>query len=102
MAMPNDIKTLIHEYIKQKGKRPLAFNYDEWKSLAEYKEYLEKELMDYKEIKEKALKETDVDKLLNLIEDYKLQNDKEIMDYFRSIDTVDTIEYSLYPRRKKN
>lgn len=42
--IPNEIKTLIHEYIKKKGKRPEPFNYDEWENLKEYKTYLEKEL----------------------------------------------------------
>ncbi len=42
--MPDDITKLIHRYIKEKGKRPDPFNYDEWNSLNEYKEYLEKEL----------------------------------------------------------
>ena len=44
MIIPDDVKMLIHEYIKQKGKRPLPFNCDEWYSFKEYKEYLEKEL----------------------------------------------------------
>lgn len=43
--IPDDIKDLIHEYIKKNGKRPeKGFNYDEWNNLDEYKEYLEKEL----------------------------------------------------------
>ena len=33
-----------YQYIEKNGKRPLGFNYDEWNSFAEYKEYLEKEL----------------------------------------------------------
>ena len=41
---PDEIKELIHKYIEKNGKRPLGFNYDEWNSFAEYKEYLEKEL----------------------------------------------------------
>lgn len=44
MTMPDDIKALIHTYIDKNGKRPLGFNYDEWNSLAQYKEYLENEL----------------------------------------------------------
>jgi hypothetical protein len=44
MIIPDEVKNLIHKYIEQKGKRPLPFNYDEWNSFAEYKEYLEKEL----------------------------------------------------------
>ena len=44
MIIPDDVKNLIHKYIEQKGKRPLPFNYDEWNSFTEYKEYLEKEL----------------------------------------------------------
>jgi hypothetical protein len=44
MIIPNDVKELIHKYIEKNGKRPLGFNYDEWNSFAEYKEYLEKEL----------------------------------------------------------
>ena len=42
MIIPNDVKELIHKYIEKNGKRPLGFNYDEWNSFAEYKEYLEK------------------------------------------------------------
>lgn len=45
MELPNEIIKLINEYKKQYGKRPeKGFNYDEWNSLQEYKEYLEKEL----------------------------------------------------------
>ncbi len=44
MKMPNDIKKLIHEYIDRYNKRPDPFNYDEWDSFEQYKEYLEKEL----------------------------------------------------------
>lgn len=44
MIIPDEVKNLIHKYIEQKGKRPLPFNYDEWNSFAEYKEYLEKEI----------------------------------------------------------
>ena len=44
MIIPDEIKELIHKYIEKNGKRPLGFNYDEWNSFAEYKEYLEKEL----------------------------------------------------------
>ncbi|MCI8641416.1 MAG: hypothetical protein HFJ59_06095 [Clostridia bacterium] len=42
--IPSEIVDLLHNYINIKGKRPLAFNYDEWNSLDEYKEYLQKEL----------------------------------------------------------
>lgn len=42
--IPSEITELIHKYIKERGKRPLPFNYDEWNNLNEYKEYLEKEL----------------------------------------------------------
>lgn len=41
--MPIEITELIHKYIKEKGERPKPFNYDQWNSLREYKEYLEKE-----------------------------------------------------------
>lgn len=44
MIIPDEVKNLIHKYMEQKGKRPLPFNYDEWNSFAEYKEYLKKEL----------------------------------------------------------
>ncbi len=47
MKIPNDIKKLIHEYIERNGKRPNGFNYDEWDSFEQYKEYLEKELRKY-------------------------------------------------------
>ena len=42
--MPDDIEKLIDEYIDKYNKRPFPFNYDEWNSFAEYKEYLQKEL----------------------------------------------------------
>ena len=57
--------------------------------------------MDYKEVKEKILRETDADKALNLIEEFGLQDDEEIKRHFKKINVEDTIEYSLYPRRKK-
>jgi len=44
MKIPEYITELIHTYIREKGKRPLPFNYDEWNSLQQYKEYLEREL----------------------------------------------------------
>lgn len=44
MIIPDEIKKLINKYIEKKGKRPLGFNYDEWNSLKEYKEYLERKL----------------------------------------------------------
>ena len=44
MHIPNDIKEMIDKYIKRYNKKPLPFNYDEWNSFDEYKEYLEKEL----------------------------------------------------------
>ena len=44
LDVTDEIKELIHKYIEKNGKRPLGFNYDEWNSFAEYKEYLEKEL----------------------------------------------------------
>lgn len=56
--------------------------------------------MDYKKIKEKALKEKDSNKLIELIETYNLQDDEEIMNYFRKIDTKDTMEYNFYKRNK--
>lgn len=56
--------------------------------------------MDYKKIKEKALKEKDSNKLIELIETYNLQDDEEIMNYFRKIDTKDTMEYNFYKRKK--
>ena len=37
----DEIRNLIHKYMELKGKRPKAFNYDEWNSFDEYKEYLE-------------------------------------------------------------
>lgn len=56
--------------------------------------------MDYKKIKEKALKEKDSNKLIELIENYNLQDDEAIMNYFRKIDTQDTMEYNFYKRKK--
>lgn len=56
--------------------------------------------MDYEKIKNKALKEKNVDKLIELIERYNLQNDEKIMKYFREIDTKDTMEYNSYNRKK--
>lgn len=56
--------------------------------------------MDYEKIKEKALKEKDSNKLIELIETYNLQDDEEIMNYFRKIDTKDTMEYNFYKRKK--
>lgn len=44
MVMPNEVENLIHEYMEKYNKRPAPFNYDEWDSFEEYKEYLEKEL----------------------------------------------------------
>lgn len=45
MTIPDEIKRLINKYIEEKGKRPeKGFNYDEWNSFDDYKEYLEKEL----------------------------------------------------------
>lgn len=44
MTMPDEVEDLIHKYIEKNGKRPLPFNYDQWKGFAEYKEYLEREL----------------------------------------------------------
>ena len=44
MIIPDEVGNLIDKYIEQRGRRPLPFNYDEWNSFAEYKEYLEKEL----------------------------------------------------------
>jgi len=44
MIIPDDVKKLIHEYIDKYGKRPAPFNYDEWDSFDQYREYLEKEL----------------------------------------------------------
>jgi hypothetical protein len=45
MIIPNEILELIKEYKKKYNKRPeKGFNYDEWNSFEEYKEYLEKEL----------------------------------------------------------
>ena len=44
MNIPNDIKQLIHEYIDKYHKRTNPFNYDEWDSFEQYKDYLEKEL----------------------------------------------------------
>lgn len=42
--IPDDVDKLIDEYIKRKGKKPRPWNYDEWDSFEQYKEYLEKEL----------------------------------------------------------
>lgn len=42
--IPDDVDKLIDEYIEKKSKRPKPFNYDEWDSFEQYKEYLEKEL----------------------------------------------------------
>lgn len=42
--IPNEIDMLIDKYKKTYNKRPAPFNYDEWNSFDEYKEYLEKEL----------------------------------------------------------
>ena len=44
MIIPNEIEKLIDAYIDKYNKRPLSFNYDEWNSLSEYKEYLLKEI----------------------------------------------------------
>lgn len=45
--IPNDVDKLINEYIRMKNKKPKLFNYDEWDSFEQYKEYLEKELRKY-------------------------------------------------------
>lgn len=58
--------------------------------------------MNYKKIKEKALKEKDSNKLIELIENYNLQDDEEIMNYFRKIDTKETMEYNFYKRKKQH
>lgn len=42
--IPNDVDKLIDEYISKIGKKPKLFNYDEWDSFEQYKEYLENEL----------------------------------------------------------
>ena len=56
--------------------------------------------MNYDEIKKKALKEKNANKLIKLIEKYNLQDDEDIIAYFRKIDTEDTMEYNLYNRKK--
>lgn len=42
--IPDEICELFEEYERKYGKAPRRFNYDQWDSLDEYKEYLEKEL----------------------------------------------------------
>lgn len=42
--IPDEVDKLIDEYIRKKDKKPKPFNYDEWDSFEQYKEYLEKEL----------------------------------------------------------
>lgn len=42
--IPDGVDKLIDKYVKTKEKRPKPFNYDEWDSFEQYKEYLEKEL----------------------------------------------------------
>lgn len=54
--------------------------------------------MDYEKIKKKASEEKDADKLIELIETYKLQDDEEVVNYFRNIDIKDTMEYNFYNR----
>lgn len=49
--------------------------------------------------KNKALKETNANKLIELIEKHNLQSDKDIKEHFRKIDTKDTMEYNLYNRK---
>lgn len=44
MNIPNEILKLIKEYEKKYNKKPRPWNYDEWSSFEEYKEYLKKEL----------------------------------------------------------
>ena len=56
--------------------------------------------MDYKEIKERALKESNIEKLLKIIEDNHLQNDEEVKKHFTSLDNEDTMEYNYYNRKK--
>ena len=56
--------------------------------------------MNYEKIKKKVLKEKDVHRLVELIEKYNLQDDKDVKEHFRKIDIEDTIEYSLYNRKK--
>lgn len=48
--MPDEINSLISEYIKKTGQKPRPWNYDEWDSFKQYKEYLLKELLDNKNI----------------------------------------------------
>ena len=56
--------------------------------------------MDYKKIKNKILKEKNANKLIELIEKYNLQDDENIKEYVKKIDTKDTMEYNLYNRKK--
>lgn len=44
MNIPDEVNQLIHKYIDKYDKRPRPFNYDEWNSFEQYKEYLEKEI----------------------------------------------------------
>lgn len=43
--IPDEIHRLFDKYQEKYGKAPRRFNYDNWNSLDEYKEYLEKELI---------------------------------------------------------
>lgn len=56
--------------------------------------------MEYKEIKEKALKEKEPKKLLKIIEDNHLQNDKEIINHFNNIDNDSAWNNNYYIRKK--
>ena len=56
--------------------------------------------MEYNDIKSKALKQKDSRILLKMIEDYKLQEDKEVMDYFRKIDNDNSWKNNYYIRKK--
>lgn len=42
--IPTEILELRHKYIEKYNKIPIPFNFEEWDSFDQYKEYLEKEL----------------------------------------------------------
>lgn len=42
--IPKEIDDLIEKYEQKYKKKPKPWNYDEWESFDEYRQYLEKEL----------------------------------------------------------
>ena len=43
-TLNDEIKELFEEYEQKKGKHPKRFNWDDFNSMEEYKDYLKKEL----------------------------------------------------------